>query len=102
MLSSASSAIKSAIRQMTPASFWPDDDEEGSLEAAVQSKILKPEHAVGLIQVCGGKPPHLRELLYSGSRDGFTGADFHRMCDNKGPTFIVIRSAAPLDNVFGG
>ncbi|GBB88245.1 hypothetical protein RclHR1_01480010 [Rhizophagus clarus] len=31
------------------------------------------------------------KLLTRGSRDGFTGAIFHKMCDNKGPTITVIR-----------
>jgi hypothetical protein len=32
-------------------------------------------------------------LLYKGSRDGFNAKDFHRLCDNKGPTITVIRTA---------
>jgi hypothetical protein len=31
------------------------------------------------------------QLLTRGSRDGFTGAIFHKMCDNKGPTVTIIR-----------
>jgi hypothetical protein len=31
-------------------------------------------------------------LLYKGSRDGFNAKDFHRLCDNKGPTITVIRT----------
>ncbi|RGB42984.1 hypothetical protein C1646_661811 [Rhizophagus diaphanus] len=31
------------------------------------------------------------KLLTRGSRDGFTGSIFHKMCDNKGPTITVIR-----------
>ncbi|KAG9300218.1 hypothetical protein G9A89_002664 [Geosiphon pyriformis] len=30
-------------------------------------------------------------LLLQGSRDGFTPADFHRLCDNKGATLTVIK-----------
>ncbi|KAG9290981.1 hypothetical protein G9A89_000136 [Geosiphon pyriformis] len=30
-------------------------------------------------------------LLLQGSRDGFTPADFHRLCDNKGATISVIK-----------
>src|SRR2546421_12204947 len=30
-------------------------------------------------------------LLLRGSRDGFTPSDFHRLCDNKGPTITVIK-----------
>jgi hypothetical protein len=40
------------------------------------------------------------ELLYRASRDGFKGADFHRLCDNKRATVTVIRSKEGY--VFGG
>src|SRR5439155_10291546 len=30
-------------------------------------------------------------LLLRGSRDGFTPGDFHRLCDNKGPTVTIIK-----------
>src|SRR5205823_4982556 len=30
-------------------------------------------------------------LLLRGSRDGFTSKDFHRLCDNKGPTVTIIK-----------
>ena len=39
-------------------------------------------------------------LIYKATRDGFTIDDFHRCCDNQGPTMTVIRC---LDNyLFGG
>ncbi|PKK76726.1 hypothetical protein RhiirC2_862418 [Rhizophagus irregularis] len=31
------------------------------------------------------------KLLIRGSRDGFTSASFHKMCDNKGPTITIIK-----------
>ena len=31
-------------------------------------------------------------LLYQASADGKTAKDFHRCCDNKGPTLVVIKS----------
>ena len=31
-------------------------------------------------------------LLYRASVDGMTPADFHRCCDNKGPTLVLIKS----------
>ena len=40
------------------------------------------------------------ELLYKGSRDGFTARQFHSCCDNKGSTIIVIKDNRM--NVFGG
>ena len=38
-------------------------------------------------------------LLYLASADGKTAKDFHRCCDNKGPTLVVIESGK---YVFGG
>ena len=40
------------------------------------------------------------ELLWQGSRDGFTAAKFHANCNNKGPTVTVIKSN--YDQIFGG
>ncbi|CDW75028.1 tldc domain-containing protein [Stylonychia lemnae] len=41
-----------------------------------------------------------KQLLYKATRDGFRAADFHRLCDNKGPTISYIISEH--DQVFGG
>ena len=38
-------------------------------------------------------------LIFRASSDGETAGDFHRCCDNKGPTLIVIQSE---ENIFGG
>ncbi len=40
------------------------------------------------------------KLLYRGSRDGFAAADFHRLCDGKGPTLTIVQT--PQGWVFGG
>ena len=40
------------------------------------------------------------ELLWQGSRDGFTADKFHTNCNNKGPTVTVIKSEH--DQIFGG
>lgn len=39
-------------------------------------------------------------LLYIGSRDGLNGKDFHRMCDNKGPTITLIETTC--GKILGG
>jgi hypothetical protein len=44
--------------------------------------------------------PHL-DLLYRGTCDGFTASDFHRLCDNIGPTVTVIMDS-PQEKLFGG
>jgi TLD len=43
-------------------------------------------------------------LLYRGSRDGMTAAAFHRLCDGKGPTLVLIagQSDGQPVCVFGG
>ncbi len=38
--------------------------------------------------------------LYRASRDGWTSVDFHRCCDNRGPTLVVARCSDGF--VFGG
>ena len=39
-------------------------------------------------------------LIYRGSEDGFTAAVFHKKCDQKGPTLIIIKS--DKGKIFGG
>jgi hypothetical protein len=39
-------------------------------------------------------------LIYKGTRDGFTIDDFHRCCDSQGPTMTIIQSLD--DYLFGG
>ena len=41
-------------------------------------------------------------LIYSGQRDGFKASDFHRMCDYRSLTLIVIKSQGEQSRVFGG
>jgi len=40
------------------------------------------------------------ELLYRGSRDGSTSKDFHKRCDNKGPTICLYKN--DKNYIFGG
>ena len=40
------------------------------------------------------KPTSVIKLLYRGSKDGWAAADFHRLCDNKGPTVTLVKSSA--------
>ena len=40
------------------------------------------------------------ELIYRGSKDGMTGKDFHKKCDNKGETITLIKNEK--GNIFGG
>ena len=38
-------------------------------------------------------------ILYKATRDGFKPANFHKRCDGKSPTLVVIKSG---ENNFGG
>ena len=40
------------------------------------------------------------ELLFRGTRDGMTAKDFHRKCDNQGPTLTLIKN--DKGHIFGG
>ena len=39
-------------------------------------------------------PTSVLKLLYRGSIDGWAPLDFHRLCDNQGPTVTLIKSSA--------
>ena len=40
------------------------------------------------------------KLLFRGSKDGFSSEQFHNLCDNKGPTLVLVKSR--LGFYFGG
>lgn len=40
------------------------------------------------------------KLIYRASRDGYNAEDFHKHCDNQGPTLSLLFSE--LDRLFGG
>jgi hypothetical protein len=63
------------------------------------SVLLTTAHEAQLREWCPGGAPRL-ELLVRATRDGWTAADFHRLCDNQGATATVVRSTN--GNVFGG
>ncbi|EFC44192.1 predicted protein [Naegleria gruberi] len=45
--------------------------------------------------------PHTKwKLIYRGSKDGYESNDFHRKCDDKGSTFIIVKTKE--DEIFGG
>ena len=47
-----------------------------------------------------GKREQIWELIYLASRDGFEAVTFHRLCDNRGPTLVIVRSTG--GHLFGG
>ena len=62
------------------------------------SKIIKNEDH-GFTVMSWLPPCASCTLLFRARIDGKTAADFHRCCDNKGPTLIVIQSGV---YIFGG
>ena len=42
----------------------------------------------------------ITELLYRGSKNGFSASKFHDLCDNKGATLVIIHNE--YDHIFGG
>jgi TLD len=47
-----------------------------------------------------GVPVTKYELLYRGSRDGFSASAFHSKCDNKGATLVLLKTTT--NHIFGG
>jgi hypothetical protein len=60
--------------------------------------LTQSERIKGVHDLLSGKR---LELCYRASRDGWNAADFHRLCDNRGPTLVVAREQANR-NIFGG
>ncbi|TNV80815.1 hypothetical protein FGO68_gene6173 [Halteria grandinella] len=64
--------------------------------------ILTPIHLIlmmGYFQEVG-KPNQRCNLIYQATRDGFGSSDFHKACDNKGPTLTIIQTDD--DHIIGG
>jgi len=65
------------------------------------SKLLLRRFKKDLYEMFGKDVTNIKlELLYRGSRDGFTAAAFHSKSDGKGPTLSVIKPQNQ-DNIFG-
>jgi hypothetical protein len=59
---------------------------------------IQSHHMKQIVQWIKDQDPSFRttkpkfNLLLRGRRDGFTPQDFHRLCDNKGPTVTIIKT----------
>ena len=63
-----------------------------------KSEILKNENLLSIMT--SWLPSRSTfSLLFRASADGMSGEAFHRCCDNKGPTLVVVKSET---NIFGG
>ena len=71
---------------------------EGEISPPLSSAIFKNEnhHSTVMSWLPIGAT---YSLLYRATTDGKSPADFHRCCDNKGPTLVVMRSG---EYIFGG
>ncbi len=59
----------------------------------------QPETLINWLKVTPAFTNASDKLLYRASRDGWTAANFHSCCDNKGPTVTVVKSG---NYIFGG
>jgi len=50
--------------------------------------------------ISGLFPDNSLQLIYSGTRDGFRGTDFHSIADGQAPTITVVKNTH--DKLFGG
>lgn len=62
--------------------------------------LLSKEHQIKLNEFYG-KCDQKWVLIYKATRDGSQGTDFHRCCDNQGPTMTIIQSKSG-GYLFGG
>ena len=71
---------------------------EAKLQMFKTSFIIKDEKHISALM--SWLPPNARcSLMYQTSVNGKTPDDFHRCCDNKGPTLVVVKSD---QYIFGG
>ncbi len=64
--------------------------------------LLSLEHQIKLNEFYGQEGQKW-VLIYKATRDGFLSADFHRCCNNQGPTITVIQSIGVTGSyLFGG
>lgn len=75
--------------------------EQVSGAPSLDSKILKKSSDVTMLRKWVNEKIKSSnwKLLYRGSKDGFSSANFHSKCDSKGPTVVLIKSN--LGKIFG-
>ena len=66
-----------------------------------RSKIASDEQFETLIDWVDKRRDFSIDLIYRGTRDGFSSDSFHKKCDSKGATLTLIKSKK-FDQIFGG
>eukprot|EP00979_Chaetoceros_neogracilis_P003668 scaffold652_cov188-Chaetoceros_neogracile.AAC.14 len=82
--------------------YGDDSEMVQSITVAIESTIITSmddEEKIKEWLASAGKTEQPK-LLYRASRDGWTAADFHRMCDGKGATITVVKCSGGY--IFGG
>src|SRR5581483_3118901 len=81
-----------------------------NLKFKLDSTLIKPEHIAIFSSWIDKKDsshynnkniPYKFNLLYKANRDGNTAAAFHKKCDNKGATIVVVK-IANTEQIVGG
>ena len=68
-------------------------------ESGLDSAILNQDQKKILMELCGFSVNEW-QLIYRGSRDGFTANSFHSKCNGKSKTLVIIKSN--YNYIFGG
>lgn len=79
---------------------WSAEKSVRTKNIKLESNILQHENPMFPVHISEWCKAKHFELLYRASSDGMTAADFHKKCDNQGPTVTIVRSANGC--VFGG
>src|SRR3989338_6409996 len=63
----------------------------GCFNSTIAASLITPDHWKVLLQWLP-KTPKKPRVLFSTSVHGWSAAEFHRLCDGKGPTLTIMRS----------
>jgi hypothetical protein len=74
-------------------------EEERKAQLFINDTLLTIEQKQKLNEFYG-KSDQRWELIYKATKDGFEASTFHRLCDNQGPTMVIIQSTGGY--LFGG
>ncbi|CAF1044290.1 unnamed protein product [Rotaria magnacalcarata] len=95
--------LKSFLEVLTEPERRKEEEEERERQRKAQlfadDTLLTIEQMQKLNELYG-KPDQSWKLIYKATRDGFEGRIFHGLCDNQGPTIVIIRSSDGY--LFGG